>query len=395
MATNFLTDMFLKNLQFTGQHKFADGGGLYIYLTPNGSKLWRMKYRFNGKEKTLSFGAYPIVSLSEARGLRDAAKKLLSQKLDSGAKKQEEVAEKLRQEDVFERVAREWFDRNLDALKETTRNRIIQNLSKDVFPYIGDIPISELTTKNVMQVCLRVEARGAGEIAHRILRDCGRIMRYAIASDRAEHDVTVYLKGSLKPIKNRHYPTITDPQKVGELLRAIDGYDGHFVVACAFKLLPLVFLRPGELRNGEWSEIDFDNKEWRIPDNRMKIGIQHIVPLSKQSLAILHALHPVTGDGKLMFPSLRTLDRPISENTLNSALRRIGYSKDEICPHGFRAMASTLLNELGYNRDWIERQLAHGEKNTIRAAYNHAEYLVERRVMMQEWADYLHKLKTN
>lgn len=393
MATNFLTDVFLRNLQFTGQHKFADGGGLYIYLTPNGSKLWRMKYRFNGKEKTLSFGAYPIVSLSEARGQRDAAKKLLSQKLDPGAKKQEEVAEKLRQEDVFERVAREWFDRHLDALKDTTRNRIIKNLEKDVFPYIGDIPISELTAKNVLEVCLRVEARGASEIAHRILRDCGRIMRYAIASDRAEHDITIYLKGSLKPLPKKHYPTITNPQKVGELMRAIDDYDGQFVVACAFKLLPLLFLRPGELRNGEWIEIDFKNKEWRVPADRMKMKIQHIVPLSKQSLAILNELKAVTGNDRLIFPSLRTIERPISENTLNSALRRIGYTKDEICPHGFRAMASTLLNELGYNRDWIERQLAHGEKNSIRAAYNHAEYLAERRVMMQEWADYLYKLK--
>lgn len=266
-------------------------------------------------------------------------------------------------------------------------------MEKDVFPYIGNIPISELTAKNVLEVCLRVEARGASEIAHRILRDCGRIMRYAIASDRAEHDITMYLKGSLKPLPKKHYPTITNPQKVGELMRAIDDYDGQFVVACAFKLLPLLFLRPGELRKGEWIEVDFKNKEWRVPSDRMKMKIQHIVPLSKQSLAILKELKAVTGNDQLMFPSLRTIERPISENTLNSALRRIGYTKDEICPHGFRAMASTLLNEQGYNRDWIERQLSHGERNAIRAAYNHAEFLPERGKMMQEWADYLEQLK--
>lgn len=243
-------------------------------------------------------------------------------------------------------------------------------------------------------MCRRVEARGAIEIAHRALQNCGQILRYAIATGRAEHDVTTYLKGALKTQKNKHYATITDPQKVGELMRAIDDYRGQFIVAYALKILPHVFSRPGELRKAEWIEIDFDAKEWRIPAERMKMRQQHIVPLSKQVVLLLKELREVTGSNNLLFPSLRTTSRPISDATLTAALRRMGYAKEEIVPHGFRAMASTLLNELGYNRDWIERQLSHSDKDAIRTAYNHAEFLPERRKMMQEWSNYLDKLKS-
>lgn len=389
-----LNDTFIKSLKGVDPKKFFDGGGLYLYLTPTGTKLWRLSYRFNGKPKTLSFGPYPILSLKDARDKRDAAKRLLLDGIDpSEQKKSQEAEEIAKNENTFERIGREWHENKSVHLAETTRKKIISTLEKDAFPYIGHIPITELTAPDILQVCRRVEARGASEIAHRVLQNSGQIMRYAIATGRGTQDVTAFLKGALKPMKSKHYPTITEPKKVGELMRAIESYQGHFTVACALKLLPLVFVRPGELRKAEWSEFNLEAREWRIPAERMKMDEQHIVPLSNQAMAILQYLHKVTGADQYLFPSIRTTERPMSDNTINSALRRLGYTKDEICPHGFRAMASTLLNELGYNRDWIERQLSHGERDAIRAAYNHAEFLPERRKMMQEWADYLHNLK--
>ena len=238
-----------------------------------------------------------------------------------------------------------------------------------------------------------IEDRGAVDTAHRILQTAGRIFRYGIATGRCEYDISASLQGALPPIKVKHFASITEPKKVGELLRAIDSYQGQFHIACALKLAPLVFLRPSELRKAEWTEFNFDIPEWRIPKVRMKMREQYIVPLLKQALAVLKELRKMTGGGRFLFPSLRTDERPISENTINGALRRLGYGQEEMTGHGFRSMASTLLNELGYNRDWIERQLAHGERNQVRAAYNYAEFLPERRKMMQEWADYLDELK--
>lgn len=240
----------------------------------------------------------------------------------------------------------------------------------------------------------RIESRGVLETAHRVLQQCGQVFRYAVATGRAERDPSTDLKGALPPVKVKHHASIVEPKLIGELLRAISRYSGSFITASALRFAPLVFARPGELRRAEWTEFDLDKAEWRIPASKMKMASTHIVPLSKQAMAIVEALKPVTGSGKYLFPSIRTATRPMSENTINAALRRLGYSGDEMTGHGFRSMASTLLNEQGWNRDAIERQLAHSERDGVRAAYNYAEYLPERREMMQAWADYLDELAT-
>ncbi len=389
-----LNDTFLKNLKDSDQKKHFDGGGLYIYFTKTGSKLWRMAYRFGGKEKTLSFGAYPAVSLKRARQLRDEAKEQLAAGIDPGQhKKAVKEAAEAKNGASFEIVAREWFKRNEPKWAKSNSEKIIARLQNDLFPYIGSIPVNDLKAPDILKAIQRVADRGALDTAHRALQNCSQIMRYAIATGRAEQDVASFLRGALPSAKGRHYPTITEPRKIGAPLRAIDGYEGYLPVACALKLMPLVFVRPGELRMATWSEFDFGTKEWRIPGHRMKMGEQHIVPLAHQTLALLEELKPHTGKGRYLFPSIRTDGRPMSDNTINAALRRLGYAKDEMTGHGFRAMASTLLNEQGWNRDAIERQLAHGERNPIRAAYNYAEFLPERRKMMQSWADYLDGLK--
>ncbi len=266
-------------------------------------------------------------------------------------------------------------------------------MERNVFPLLGNKPITEVTAP-ILLACLRkIEQRGAIYLAHKTREYCGQVFRYAVATGRAERDPSGDLKGALQPFKHENHAALTDPRKVGELLRAIDSYTGQFVTACALKMAPLVFVRPGELRHAEWSEFDLDAKEWRIPAEKMKMREVHIVPLSDQVLAVLAVLHPVTGNGKYLFPSLRTGDRPMSENTVNAALRRLGYGTDEMTGHGFRSIATTLLNEQGWNRDAIERQLAHAERDQVRAAYNRAEHLPERRKMMQGWADYLDDLK--
>lgn len=394
MSNSPLTDTFIKNLKESGPRKYFDGGGLYLYLTPTGSKLWRMSYRFDGKPKTLSFGSYPIISLKDAREKRAQAKKLLAENIDPNEyKKVVKEAELAKAENTFTKVATEWFQKNEEHWADNTCKKVSGFLKNDILPFIGDRPVNEISAQEMLQLLKRVEARGVLETAHRILQYCGQIFRYAVITGRANQDVTAYLKGALKPVPRQHHASITDPRKVGQLLRDIDAYEGSFVVKCALKLLPIVFLRPGELRNGVWSEFDFNVPEWRIPESRMKMGEQHIIPLSRQALEILEELKAYSGEGKYLFPGTRSVTRPMSDNALNAALRRMGYTKDEMCAHGFRSMASTLLNELGYNRDWIERQLAHGERNQIRAAYNFAEFLPERRRMMQEWADYLDALK--
>lgn len=338
---------------------------------------------------------YPLVTLKEARDKRDAAKKLLLNDIDPNEyKKTKKEAEVITTEHTFENIYNEWFFKFYENKDKDTKQRLNSYFRNYVLPYIGKRPISEIKAAEVLDVIQRMEAKGILESAHRVKNYCGQVFKYACATGRAEQDVTYSLKGALPPSTKKHYPTITDPVKVGALLRAIDSYDGKFSNLCALKLAPLLFVRPGELRGAEWEEFQFHNAEWHIPEGRMKKKDQkHIVPLSRQALAIIEELLPLTGQGKYLFPG-RTKDRPISDNTLNGALRRLGYAKDVMCMHGFRAMASTLLNEQGYNRDWIERQLAHCERNKIRAAYNYAEFLPERRKMMQEWADYLTLLKT-
>ncbi|MDR1612923.1 MAG: tyrosine-type recombinase/integrase [Planctomycetota bacterium] len=377
-------------------YKIFDGGGLYLIVYTTGGKAWRMAYRFGGKEKTLSFGLYPSVSLGMARKCRDKAKALLAQGIDPGERKkrEKEIAGELTQ-NTFENVAKEWYETNKSRWSEKTIRIILSRLERYVFPAIGQKPLSELKAPDILAIARSVEARGAVHSAHRIMQYCNRIFRFAIATSRTEHNIVadIHTQDVLQPAKVKHHATLTDPRAVGELLRALDGYAGYSPVAYALKLAPLVFVRPGELRNARWEEFDFDTNEWRIPAGRMKMKEQHIVPLSRQAVEILQTLQSVTGQGKLLFPGARTSDRPISDNTINAALRRLGYTKEQITGHGFRSMASTILNELGWNRDAIERQLAHGERDQVRAAYNHADFLQERRRMMQAWADHLDMLR--
>ena len=390
-----LNDTALRNVKPQEKpFKLFDGGGLFLLVTPNGGKWWRLKYRFGGKEKLQALGVYPGVSLKEARCRRDLAREQIAAGIDPGAhKKAVKEAVRADTQNSYEILAREWYEKYSSAWTPSNRGKVLARQVNDIFPYVGELPIHQVTAPQLLEALRRIESRGALDTAHRALQDCSRIFRYAIATGRAERDTAADLRGALPPAKGSSFATITDTKAVGGLLRAIDGYGGGVVVGCALRFAPLVFVRPGELRQAEWAEFDLPGAEWRIPAGRMKMRQVHIVPLSRQALAVLYELHRFTGYGRFLFPSARTETRPISDVTLLAGLRRMGYTQGEMTVHGFRAMASTLLNELGYNRDWIERQLAHGERDSIRAAYNYAEYLPERRRMMQEWADYLDGLR--
>jgi len=388
-----LTDATIRNAK-PGEkaRKLTDGDGLYIFMTLTGSRLWRYDYRFDGKRKTLSIGAYPGITLREAREKRDGIRKMIRDGIDpSQAKKAQKASDS--GADSFETIAREWFAKFSPTWTPSHGDRILRRLERDIFPWIGKRPIAEVKAPELLNVLRRIEERGAVETAHRASQNCGQVFRYAVATGRAERDPTGDLKGAIPPTKQTHHASITDPREIGALLRAIDAYEGGLIVRCALRLAPLVFVRPGELRKAQWSEINWDKSEWVIPAERMKMREKHIVPLSRQSLEILRELQPLTGDGKYLFPSPRTSDRPMSDNAILSALRRMGYTGDQMTGHGFRSMASTLLNEQGWHRDAIERQLAHAERDSIRAAYNYAEHMPERRRMMQSWADYLGELR--
>jgi integrase len=374
-------------------YKLTDEKGLFLFITPSGGKYWRFKYRFGGKEKKLAFGVYPEVSLAEAREKRDQARKLLLNDVDPGVVKQAaRNAIVQATENSFQSVALEWYAKFSAKWVASHGDRTLRRLEKDVFPWIGNRPICEIKAPELLKLLRRIEDRGAIETAHRIHQICGQIFRYAIATGKAERDISNDLRGALPPTRKRHHATIVEPKKIAELLKAIQSYEGYFVTKCALQLAPLFFVRPGELRKAEWSEFNFETAEWRIPAEKMKMRAMHIVPLSTQAILILRELETLTGNSPYVFPSIRSLRRPMSDNTILGALRRLGYSKDEMTGHGFRSMASTLLNEQGWNRDAIERQLAHAERNNIRAAYNYAEYLPERRKMMQHWADFLNNL---
>lgn len=375
-------------------YRMSDERGLYIEVSPSGGKYWRFKYRIKGKEKRLSLGVYPDVSLKLARERRDDCRKKVAEGIDPSDLRK---AEKLAQAGMesFEFVSREWHSKHKINWSESHASRTLTRLENDVFPWLGKENIADITPPQLLEVLRRVENRGALETAHRILQVCGQIFRYAVATGRAERDAAADLKGALPPSKPKHYALVTEPAKVGELMRAIGSYSGSFVTISALKLAPHVFVRPGELRKAEWAEFDLPNAEWRIPPDKMKKRTLHIIPLSRQSLKIIKELEPLTGGGKYLFPSIRTTSRPMSENTINGALRRLGYSKDDMTGHGFRSMASTLLNEQGWNSDAIERQLAHMERDGVRAAYNYAQYLPERKKMMQAWSDYLDSLLEN
>lgn len=389
-----LTDTAVRNASAKEkQYTLYDREGLFLLVLSNGSKLWRWKYRVHGREKRISLGTYPKVSLKAARDKRDELQADLKKGVDPAAAKKNEKAEALTQAETFEAVAREWhgkFSRDWTAVHA---ERIMRRFERNIFPYIGSRPIKDVTAPELLAVVRRIEDRGKIETSHRALQNCGQVFRYAVASGKAVRDPSGDLRGALPPVKEKHFASITDPKEVAKLLRALDGYTGSFVTQCALKLTPLLFVRPGELRQAEWAEIDLDAGEWRIPGVKMKMRDPHVVPLSRQAVEVLRELHPLTGGGRYVFPSERTTARCMSENTINAALRRLGYSKDEMTAHGFRSMASTLLNEQGWNPDAIERQLAHAERNSVRRAYNFAEHLPERRRMMQAWADYLDALR--
>jgi len=377
------------------QYKMADGGGLYLLVTPTGGKLWRLKYRFANKEKMLSFGIYPALSLADARHRRDDAKKLIANGIDPGETKKAQKASQGEQDsNTFEVIAREWHSRFAHTWVATHAQHKLERLEKTVFPWLGKRPIMEITAPEVLAVLRRLEARKILDTAHRVRFECGQIFRYAIATGRAERDPSADLKGALPPVKNGHHAALTDPKAVTPLLLAIDGFVGSFVVKCALQLAPILFVRPGELRAAEWSEIDLDAAEWNIPAAKMKMKIAHLVPLPRQAVEILKALHPLTGHSQYVFPCSRSPLRCMSDNAVNAGLRRMGFEKSEITGHGFRAMARTILDEVLHVRpDFIEHQLAHAVKDPNGRAYNRTAHLAERKKMMQIWADYLDGLK--
>jgi integrase len=398
-----LTDIKIRSAKPRDKtYKLFDSGGLYLEVATSGGKYWRWKYRFGGKEKRLAFGVYPDVTLKMAREKRDDARSQLGNGIDPGeARRAGKVAQASAQS--FEAIAREWHAKFSPGWVASHADRILRRLENDVFPWLGRRPIGEIKAPEMLAVLRRIESRGALETAHRALQNCGQVFRYAVATVRAERDPTGDLRGAIPPPKEKHHASITDPKGIAEMLRAIDAYQGYFVTKCALRLAPLVFVRPGELRHAEWPEIDLERAEWRIPAERMKMREQHIVSLARQAVDILRELEPLTNRvfpsrpnaHRYVFPSARTHERPMSENAVLAALRRMGYTKEEMTGHGFRSMASTLLHEQGWNHQAIERQLAHAERNAVSAAYNFAEHLAERRKMMQAWADYLDGLKAS
>ncbi len=380
--------------------RLFDSGGLYLEINPAGGKWWRWKYRVGGNEKRLSLGVYPDVSLKFVREKRDTARRQLAKGIDPGHARK---AEKLAQAgaESFETIAREWHAKFSPGWVASHGDRILRRLEKDLFPWLGKRSMLEIKAPELLVVLRRIENRGALESAHRAMQNCGQVFRYAVATGRAERDPTGDLRGALPPPKEKHHASILEPKRIAELLRAMDSYQGYYVTKSALRLAPLVFVRPGELRKAQWPEIDLEKAEWKIPGERMKMREQHIVPLSRQAIEILSELEPLTNREivarpnapRYVFPSARTHERPMGENAILGALRRMDYTKEEMTGHGFRSMASTLLHEQGWNHQVIERQLAHAERNAVSAAYNFAEHLPERRKMMQAWADYLDVLK--
>ena len=393
-----MADTFVRQLKPSAKttgDKYTDGGGMYLLVKPAG-KYWRMDYRFSGKRKTLALGTYPAVSLAKARKRRESAREMLADGIDPGvAKLQERRAKADAAANTFEAVARAWLAKTTAKRALVTQARITTLLEKDVFPFIGKMSVSAVGPRDVLErVVRKIEARGSIDTAHRAKQLCGQIFRYSVAVGLTERDVTTDLRGALAAIPESHFAAITDPKQAGDLMRSIFDYSGHPCTVAALKLTPLVFVRPGELRTSEWVEIDLDAAEWRIPARKMKMKIDHIVPLSIQAVELLRGVLPITGHGQFVFPSLRTGERPMSENTINAALRSMGYSKDVHTAHGFRAMARTIMDEvMGERVDLIEHQLAHTVKDPNGRAYNRTAHLPARRLMMQAWADYLDKLR--
>ena len=387
--------------------RLFDSNGLYLIIKPNNSRWWRIDYCINRKRKTLSLGTYPLTSLADARKKAFELKKLVAEGVDpSEARKatrkdnvqlqlnDERISNGLSPIDSFKYVADEWFNKRMQHMTDGYKSRVYSQLNRDVYPYIGNKHISEVTAQELLVIILEIEQRGAVETAHRTLRTCSQVFRYGVVTGRPCSDITTCLKGALSSVKNGHFSAITDIKTLKQLLISIESFTGSKVVYSALNIAPHVFVRPGELRTAKWSDIDFNTKEWRYLVT--KTNTQHIVPLSKQVISILELLKPLTGNGCYVFPSLRTPNgsRPISDVTLLAGLRRLGYGKDEVTVHGFRATARTLLDEvLKYRPDYIEHQLAHSVKDPLGRAYNRTTHLEERKKMMQEWSNFLDKVR--
>ncbi|MEB2319044.1 MAG: integrase arm-type DNA-binding domain-containing protein [Pseudomonadota bacterium] len=393
-----LTDTAVRNarpgrtpagISTTKPYKMGDAGGLYLEVAPAGGKYWRLKYRFGGTEKRLALGVYPDVPLAKARERRDEARKLLADGIDPGEHRKATKAMRAeRAANSFEAVAREWYGRLSPTWNAMHADRLIRRFERDIFPWIGGRPVADVTAPELLAVLRRIESRGALETAHRALGTCGQVFRYAIATGRAERDPSGDLRGALPPVKGEHFAAVTEPKRLAEILRALDGYQGTLTVQCALRLAPLVFVRPGELRKARWADIDLDAAEWRYMVS--KTSTPHIVPLATQAVAILRELHALTGRGEFVFPGARSNGRPMSDNAILAAMRRLGIPKDEMSGHGFRATARTILDEvLGERPDLIEHQLAHAVRDPNGRAYNRTAHLPERHRMMQRWADWL------
>ena len=389
-----LTDVVIRNAKPTTKAiKLYDSGGLYLEVSPSGGKWWRLKYRFNGKENRISLGVYPETTLKAARDCRDTERKLLAEGIDPSKKrKTEKAAQATRAANSFEQVAREWFAKFSPSWAPAHAARKIRLFERDIFPWIGQQPIAEITAPELLAVLRRIEKRGALETERRALVGCAQVFRYAVSDGRATMDPTSALRGALPPVKSEHFAATTEPDRLAAILRVLDGYEGTLSVRCALRLMPLVFVRPGELRKAEWAQIDLDAAEWRYLVT--KTQTEHIVPLSRQALEILRELYPLTGKGQFVFPSGRSSTRPMSDNAILAAMRTMGIAKNVTTGHGFRATARTILDEvLGVRTDLIEHQLAHAVKDPNGRAYNRTAFLPERREMMQNWADFLDQLK--
>jgi integrase len=377
-------------------YKLTDGGGMYLQVHTNGARYWRYDYRFAGKRRTLALGVYPEVSLKQARETHQEARNKLSQGIDpSEVRKVEKLTRYLAVAESFEAVGREWFNQVMPDKSESYRIRTGRILENDLYPALGSRPIKSITALELLSALRRIEDRGANDIAHRAKQTAGQIFRYAVVTGRAERDPSGDLKGALKPRRQKkHHAAITDPTELGHLLVAMESFRGTLVVKTALLLSPLLFQRPGEIRSMEWGEIDWDEARWEIPAHKMKMGQPHIVPLSSHALDLLRELHRLTGRGRYVFPSARGASRCLSDNAVRVALRTLGYDKETVTPHGFRATARTILDEvLGYRIDWIEHQLAHAVKDPNGRAYNRTAHLEGRAEMLQKWADYLDELK--
>lgn len=391
-----LTDTIARNAKTKPdgkQAKYTDGGGLYLLVMKSG-KYWRYDYTYEGKRKTLAIGVYPDIGLKAARDKHQQAREQLASGIDPSEHKQTVRAEQIAKvENSFEAIAREWHKKFSPQWSERHAGNVIRRLEHDFFPYIGNRPIADLEPPDVLKCLRRIEERGAVDTAHRAKTDCGSVFRYAVATGRATRDPTPDLKGALAPIERKHFAAITDPQEVGEMLRAITEYHGDIKTISGLQLSAYLFQRPGEVRKMEWSEIDFEAAMWEIPAERMKKRKAHLVPLSRQALAILEELKPLTGRFKYVFTARTNINKPMGANTLIKALQRLGYDSETMTAHGFRALASTRLYEMGFPADVIEKQLAHLVGNEVRRAYDRSQHIQERTAMMQQWADYLDSLR--